>query len=194
MAAPKTSEGKEVIRKSARQMFRERGYAATSMRDIARAAGMEAPSIYSHFASKEKILHEICFGMAQVFFEAIDEVMKSDSAASEKLRAAILSHAQVIHQHTEESNVFFHEWIFLSGPDLMAFKKLRSNYEKNFRLIIEQGIREGLFKNVNVRLATFTILSSLNGIYELNSNQDKLNVAEIGNTIADLILNGIQKP
>ena len=52
-------------------MFREKGYAGTSMRDLANAVGIEAASLYNHIKSKEDLLLQICVAVAQDFFDCL---------------------------------------------------------------------------------------------------------------------------
>ena len=60
----KRTTRKSLILQKAAAMFREKGYAASSMRDLADAVGIEAASLYNHIKSKSEMLHEIIFRIA----------------------------------------------------------------------------------------------------------------------------------
>ena len=62
---------KEVIIKAAAKLFREKGFKAASMRDLAVKVGVEAASLYNHIRSKSELLHDICFDVANIFIEQI---------------------------------------------------------------------------------------------------------------------------
>ena len=76
---------KEVILKAAAALFHEKGYKAASMRDLAELVGVEAASLYNHIRSKTELLHDICFNVANVFWEHISKVESSDARPIEKL-------------------------------------------------------------------------------------------------------------
>jgi len=192
MAIAKTDRRTE-IRQTAKRLFKERGYAATSMRDLAKEVGIEAASLYNHLSSKEELLHEMCFDIAEQFFTAFHTAIAEEKSPSKKLKAAIRAHIGVISSNVDASTVFFHEWIFLKEPELGKFKKLRFQYEQGFREIIQKGITDKDFKEVNVKLAVFTIFSALNATYDLYKSSEKLSQEEIVESISNLLLKGLKK-
>jgi AcrR family transcriptional regulator len=184
---------KAEIRRTAKKLFKERGYAATSMRDLAKEVGIEAASLYNHLSSKEELLNEMCFDIAEQFFQAFKTSTEAEKSPSKKLKAAIKAHIGVIANNLDASTVFFHEWIFLKEPDLSKFKKLRSQYDLGFRELIQKGIEDKDFKDVNIKLAVFTIVSALNATYDLYRSTEKMTQEEIAESISNLLLKGLKK-
>lgn len=184
---------KTEIRRTAKKLFKEKGYAATSMRDLAKEVGIEAASLYNHLSSKEELLHEMCFDIAGQFFEAFQAAIAVEKNPAKKLKAAIKAHVGVIANNLDASSVFFHEWIFLQEPELGKFKKLRFQYEQDLKEIIKKGMEEKDFKEVNVKLAVFTIFSALNATYDLYKSSEKLTQEEIAESISNLLLKGLKK-
>ncbi len=182
------------IREKAQTLFRERGYAATSMRDLADSLGIEAASLYNHIASKEEILQEICFRMAEEFFSAIEPIVESGRGPKEKLRAATEAHLAVIAANADASAVFLHEWRHMGEPFLGDFKLMRRRYEQIFRKIIEDGIAKKVFREVDPVLVTRTLLSATNWTYESHKSHGsagKLSPAEIGDIVTTILIEGI---
>lgn len=194
MAEPLISR-KEQIRNAARNMFKERGYAASSMRDLAKEVGIEPASLYNHIASKQDILKEVCFEMAQEFFDNIELIRVLPISAAARLKKAIDSHVQVISANVDASSVFFNEWRHLEEPALSEFKRMRQRYEHEFREILKEGINMGEFRMIDIKLSTFTILSSLNATYDLLQNPQSSNIdsEEIAEKISLILLKGISK-
>ncbi len=189
----KTLARKDQIRAKAQTLFRERGYSATSMRDLADSLGIEAASLYNHVASKEEILQEICFRMAEEFFSAIEPIVESALAPKEKLRAATEAHLGVIAANADASAVFLHEWRHMGEPFLSDFKLMRRRYEQLFRRIIEDGIWKGIFRKTDATLVARTLLSGTNWTYESHKthrSQGKLLEQEISE-ITTILIEGI---
>src|SRR5215204_4733215 len=93
---------KDVIITKAAKLFREKGFSATSMRDLAEHVGVEAASLYNHISSKAEILQEICFKVANQFMSHIEEVDNSQRTAIAKIEEILRFHIRQMVQHYEE--------------------------------------------------------------------------------------------
>jgi AcrR family transcriptional regulator len=182
-----------VIRKAA-ELFKDKGYAAASMRDLAQLLGIEAASLYSHIKSKEEILRSLCFDMATEFRKSLEEVEKQNLPASEKLRKGIVGHIQVMAKDLTASAVFMNEHRHLSQPFLRDFLLLRINYINRFKNIIEQGIASGEFKNtIDKKLAVMTLFSSLNWMPMWYDPAGLIEPTELGAQLSDMLVNGLKQ-
>ncbi len=184
---------KEQIIVVAAQLFRQKGYEASSMRDIASAMRIEAASLYHHIKSKDEILELICFGMAQKFILAIAEVNDIYFNAEERLREAIFNHVKIITDDMDKSAVFLKEWRSLPSASLQEFMRLRNNYEHEFTAIVENGIQEDIFEHVDKKFAVLSILSSVNWINEWYHPDGKMQAKEIATHISDFVMGGLRK-
>jgi AcrR family transcriptional regulator len=187
------SRKEQVIRKAA-ELFKDKGYAAASMRDLAQLLGIEAASLYSHIKSKEEILRTLCFDMAAEFRSSLDEVEKQNVSSTEKLRRGIIGHIQVMARDLTASAVFMNEHRHLSQPYLRDFLLLRINYINRFKKIIEDGIKSGEFRaTIDKKLAVMTLFSSLNWMPMWYDPVGTIEPVELGIQLADMLVNGIKK-
>ena len=93
---------KDVIVTKAAALFREKGFKAASMRDLAEAVGVEASSLYNHIKSKTELLHELCFSVANRFLHKMDEVESQNTKAIDKIEKLLRFHINEMIQHYEE--------------------------------------------------------------------------------------------
>lgn len=184
---------KEQVYLHATEMFKDRGYAATSMRDLANSLGIEAASLYSHIKSKEEILQKICFDIAAEFISGLIDVEQEDIPASEKLRKGIISHTKVIARDLAASAVFFNEYRYLSPTYLREFLLLRINYINRFKKMIKQGIADGEFANIDIKLAVMTVFSSLNWMPVWYNHTESIDQEKVSAELAKMLIQGLKK-
>ena len=185
---------KEQVIRSAAELFKEKGYAASSMRDLAQKLGIEAASLYSHIKSKEEILQTLCFDMAADFRESLEKVEKQNVSAIEKLTLGIIGHVNVMARDLTASAVFMNEHRHLSNPYLRDFLLLRINYINRFKAIIEEGVAKGEFKkNIDTKLAVMTLFSSLNWMPMWYSPEGSIEPKELGQQLANMLVNGLKQ-
>ena len=184
---------KDQILEVASRLFRQNGYSATTMRDLAAELGIEAASIYHHIKSKEDLLETICFNTAAHLLTQVKEVNDIYFNAEEKLSMAIKNHVEAITQNSNPSAVFWQEWRNLSEPKLTEFKALRDAYENEFRTIIKEGINEDIFATVDEKFAALTILSTLNWVIEWYNPKGNMKPAEIAENLTSFVMGGLRK-
>lgn len=187
-----TSRQAEILR-IAQDLFKDKGYAAASVRDIAKAANVEPASLYSHISGKEDLLDRTCFDMADKFISAISEVNDIYFDAAQKLQLAVANHVELLTSNPSAAHVFQREWRYLNEPRRSEFIQLRNQYEEGFRTIVQNGIDEGLFNDVDIKIAALTILSSLNWIVEWYREDGDLSPKEIADQLFNFILTGLKK-
>ncbi|GAA4052049.1 TetR/AcrR family transcriptional regulator [Hymenobacter glaciei] len=188
-----TRSRKTQIDRTATALFRARGYAATSMRELATALGLEAGSLYSHIKSKEEILHRVCFGLASDFFASFDQATADASVpVATQLRQAIEAHVRVLTRDGAVSAVFLHEWRHLSEPARTEFLALRDRYEAGFRNLIAQGVASGEMHTPDAAFAALTLLASLNWLPSWYRPDGNLGPDEIAHRLAEQLLQGLE--
>jgi len=184
---------RQAIEDVASDLFRERGYAATTIRDIARALSLQGASLYAHVTSKEDVLWGIV-DRAAGRFEAAAERAEHDAQArrpgdpAEALAALVRAHVGVLTGHVDEAGVFVHEWRAL-GPERRAgILDRRDAYEARFRRRIEEGIAIGAFAMTDPAIATSALLSALNGVATWYDPDGRLPAGRIADHLVDLSL------
>src|SRR5262245_32045729 len=83
---------KDAMLKAATTLFAEKGYEATSVRDVARLSGVFSGSLYAHFNAKEDLLFEVLSQRMELVIRTLTPIVESDLPAREKLRRALRNH------------------------------------------------------------------------------------------------------
>ncbi len=181
-------ERREQILTIAGHLFSQRGYHATSMRELAKHLNLQGGSLYAHITSKEELLLEVVRQAAERFLKVL-EGLKGDPVA--KLKGLVRGHLEVIAQELPRATVFFHEWKHLSPPLLEEAKALRRRYEEGVQRVIAEGVEKGVFQVENLRLATLFVLSALNWTYQWYRKDGPLSLEALAEAYAGMILRAL---
>jgi AcrR family transcriptional regulator len=198
---------KRQIEDVASELFRERGYAATSVRDIARALDIQGASLYSHVRSKEEVLWSIVDRAAERFEVAADQAEKvadqaepvadqaeqASRACVDLLRALVRAHVSVVTADPEYASVFAYEWKSLSGPHRAEMARRRDAYEARFRALIVEGIACRAFARVDPAMASAFLLTALNGIATWYRPDGRLSAARIADEFSGLAIRSLME-
>ena len=179
----------------ASELFHANGYAATSVRDIARALDIQGASLYAHVASKEDLLWAIVDRAATDFETAADRAAADTPTADavERLAALVEAHVEVVTADPERSSVFVTEWRHLSAGRREAIALRRDAYEARFRDTIRDGAAVGSFRATDRAIAATFILTALNGIATWYRPDGRLSPDRIADHYVELALRSLSE-
>jgi AcrR family transcriptional regulator len=183
---------KEQILEAAVQLFSERGYHGTTIREIAEASGMLSGSLYAHIQTKEDLLFEVVLRAADRFLAVIEPIVADGAPAPERLRRAMIAHAEVIASSRAHATVFMHEWKALTPERKAQVAARRKAYEAQIAGIIRDGVARGEFAAVDERMARLLVLSAVNWLYEWYDPTGPYSPAEVAERYCELILAGLR--
>lgn len=192
-AQRKKASKKELILRRAAAMFREKGFAATSMRDLAEMVGIEAASLYNHIRSKNEILEAICFDVANIFNTHMEAVETSSKRSILKIEELLRFHIRQMVENYEEVYVSDREWKHLDEPYLSNFQTQRRNYRKKFAAIIEEGIAKDEIRRIDAPTAVLIILHAVSGIESWHRSKAKISAEELEDNMLKIMIDGLRK-
>ena len=185
----KSENRKQEIIRTAAALFKERGYSAVTMRDLAAALGIKAASLYNHISSKQELLKEIIIAIAEEFTDGMNTIRSSDRSTLEKLNEIIALHVAITSKNTDGMASLNNDWMHLE-EQLDYYLELRQNYEANFRDIIVQGIANQELKNEQPEIILFSILTTLRSLYLWIPKKEDLNPEELAKSLGQILIFG----
>lgn len=171
------SSGRERLLAAAVRLFAVKGYAATSVRDILREAGVRAPVLYYHFGNKEGLFLALVREGVQKVETARLLAYQATASAVERIRRFCLAHVAARREFAELARVV--EGI-LNGPPGAAppfdFKGVLTNLIRQLEGMVQDGIASGEIRPCNPVHATMALL----GFIEVASRPRLLEMADLG--------------
>ena len=181
---------KEEILKVASRLFKERGYSAVTMRDLAFEMGIKAASLYNHITSKQQILAEIIMRIAQDFVQGIEAIIATQGSAETQLKKVIAQHVDLTVRHPDGLAALNNDWMHLEGQ-LDDYLKMRSDYEHNFRIIIKRGIAQNELQIPNEEVMLFSFLSTLRNLHLWISKKNFQDTDALIFALSEILLKGV---
>lgn len=180
----------------ARRLFANKGYAGTSLRDIASEAGITKAALYHHFPNKEALYERVVLSGMRALYACVEARVAEQGSPTEKIRAFMAASAEYFDAQRDQ-------WIasstaFWSGGDVAhrsAAVQVRDAYEALLRQCIAEGVACGeLSSDLNPALAGKLLLSALNQLPRWHKPDGPLSAVQVIDAFADMILLGIAQP
>lgn len=183
----------DIIQASA-GIFRQKGYHGTSMQDIADAVHLQKASLYHHVSSKQEILLDILDQALDLLIEDMAAVVREELTAEEKLQRAMHVYIDRLTEDADLAAVLLLEHRSLGDGNRARHIQRRDRYEGLWRELLSAGMREGAFRKMDARVATFAILGVLNWMVTWYSEDGRLTAVELAESFSSLILEGLRTP
>jgi len=182
---------RDQILEAAAQIFRQKGFHATSMQDIAEAVNLQKASLYHHVSSKQEILLELLDQALDILIERVAAVMRQDLPADEQLRQAMRCYLETLTEKIDLASVLLLEHRSLEPEYHLRHIPRRDRFERLWRDLIQEGVQTGIFSCSDPVLAARALLSVMNWTITWYRPNGPLTIVEISDYFAALLLNGL---
>jgi len=188
------AEGRQRVLDTAAHLFRTTGYASTSMRDIASAAGMRAASLYHHFDSKDTIVLEVLrVGVEQVYTHVQTTVSRlpQNTCARVVLQTAIHAHLHSMLKMQDYTSANVRIFAQVAPHVRQAHLSTRRSYEQYWAALLARCARQGAFDTRrDLRLTRLFLITAMNGMLEWFKG-GRAALKALADELTDLLLQGL---
>ena len=182
---------RQLIFETAARLFHRQGFKGTSLQEIAKEVGMEAPSLYNHIQSKSEILSILLLTLASRFDKGMDAIASSSLSPIDKLKKLVGLHVSLTLENGNAMALMLSDWIYLGDEARAEYLRMKDEYEERFRQILEKGIEEGQLRQMDQNLMMFSILSTLRSLYAWTAKYSEYNPIELEIQISGALLDGV---
>lgn len=171
----------------------ERGYDATSVREIGEHLDISQSSLYYHAKNKPQILVDLNTEFMSGLVEAIDRIAARDASSVEKLTEVIHELLSAIAENQAVVTVVLHERRSLPPESAAEIQALRDRVDAAIDSIIQAGIDDETFASVDPHMARLALTGMTNWAYTWYQPSGPLSADEISRSFASFLLDGIRK-
>ncbi|GFE52360.1 TetR family transcriptional regulator [Roseobacter cerasinus] len=150
------------VRAAAQKLFAARGFAAVSMREIAREVGVQAGALYNYTADKQSLL----FDLMQSHLEALLQTFEDDPTATPEARLEhfVRFHIRFHHDRPDAVFIAYMELRNLTSDNFARIEAMRGAYEDRLEAILRAGVTDGSFDVADTKIATLAVIAMLTGV------------------------------
>jgi AcrR family transcriptional regulator len=196
MTSPAPPSRRDELLGLAATMFAERGLRATTVRDIADAAGILSGSLYHHFSSKEAMVDEVLRGFLDWLFDRYQKIIDTEANPMERLKGLFMASFDAIEHHHAEVVIYQDEAKRLSQhPRFSYVSELNRRQRKMWVDVLNEGIQQGCFRpDIDVDLVYRFIRDTTWVSVRWYTPGGPLTAEQVGRQYLSIVLGGIAAP
>ena len=183
-----------VIIRAAADLFGEKGYHGTSVRDISNEVGIMAGSLYSHIESKQQILAEILRDYSAQAHAVLVPLETAPLSPREKLRAVFATYFRLIGESPSRARVAVHDARSLEPDAFDEARQRRRTTQAIVTRIVEHGVATGEIREIDTTLVSMAVFSIANWAVEWYDPTGRIDPDQAAAFFADLLLDGLAGP
>lgn len=184
----RVGDRREQIRSLAAEMFFERGYESTSIRELAAALDIKAASLYYHFPDKEQILFELIGSVLEQLLDGARALVKRQESPGLQLAALVVNHVVLHALRPKETTLGDSELRSLTGERLEVNIRIRDTYERLVVDVLERGRDDGAFDVIDAKLTAYAIIAQASHVGTWYDAHGRLSLEQVTKVHADLAL------
>jgi AcrR family transcriptional regulator len=175
------------------EAFAERGYHATTTRDIASRAGMSPAALYIHYKTKEELLYQISKVGHVRSLAMLEEARDAEGTAAQRLAAAVRAFVRWHAEHHTTGRIVQYELGALAEEHFAEIVVMRRQSEEAIRSVIRDGVAAGEFDVADVSGTTLAVLSLCIDVARWFNPAGHRTPDEVGELYADLVLRMVRR-
>jgi AcrR family transcriptional regulator len=187
-----SKQSEDTLLKAAGKLFRQKGFASTTVREIAAAAGILPGSLHYRYATKESLLLAL---MEEGIVKAIGAARSAIAASRdpiERVRLSMRAHLRLLIQEDDTIYVLLYEWRALRGEARESMVRLRDRYDALWDGLFYEAAGSGRLRaDIDLKLVRLSTLGALNWVAQWYSPEGGLSLDDLSDAFADNLLRGI---
>lgn len=191
MPAASTERTDDRIVAVATRLFYEKGYHATTMRQIAAGLDIKAGSLYNHFASKQELLMRISYNTTRALYEGAEQRVEAETDPEKRLRAFVEWHVEFHARDRLAARIADEQLHALEPRNQRKVMKVRDLHEQLLRSILAEGREQAGWRVDDEAVISFAIGTMCTQVDTWYREDGRLNPSEIGRIFAGFILRGL---
>ncbi|MDH3454742.1 MAG: TetR/AcrR family transcriptional regulator [Desulfuromonadales bacterium] len=182
---------KQIILKEAARLFREKGYIASNLRELAKRAGIQGGSIYHHFGSKQEILFQLMDNTMTDMVTSLSSELAGTDDLEEKLRRLLRFHIGYTICGPDETYITDDELRNLNEDNYLQIIAKRDAYQKMFEEVFRAGSQQQGWMVADPKLMARAAIQMGTGVASWYKPDGPMSIDQISADYAELLCKGL---
>jgi len=187
---PKAKKRKEICG-TATRLFVEKGFEKTTIRDIAREAGINSSSLYYYFEDKEAVLYEILIDIMDNSLEQLREIEQRKISRREKMYDVIKLHTRIYGVEAMRMALIVHNQKSISPEHWDEFRSKQKEYVKIVAGILSGMKKRGEIRDFNPMVCTFALFGMIQGSSRWYNPGGRIKPDQLSDMFTEIITKGV---